>query len=427
MDNPVRILHLEDSPEDAELVEATLVDGGIPCRMTRVQTRYGYHQALAGNEYDLILADYSLPAYDGMAALQLAHELCPLVPFIFVSGTMGENAAIEGLLAGATDYVLKHRLSRLVPAVKRAIHEAENLRELKQAEEKRRQLEEQLLQAQKLESLGVLARGIAHDFNNILTGIRMLVEGMLADAGSSPATRERLAEIKKATLQGNDLTSQILTYAGEAVVDRKPVDLSQIVGDMKKMLEIAVSMKGSLQYDLASDLPKTEADAGQIRQVIMNFVINASEAFDENRGVISISTSTFRVDDDHPIVGVCGESLPPGRYVCLSVADTGCGMDRATLNKVFDPFYTTKSNGRGLGLATVRGIIRAHRGALLVTSERGKGSTFRVFLLAANDSAALPDAREATTVVRQEGPGTEANDAVHKKATPCGRAPTCPC
>ena len=390
MNSPVRILHLEDYAADAELVQATLEEGGVACQATRVQTAYEFRQALAAGGYDLVLADYTLPAYDGMSALQLARELRPRVPFIFVSGTMGENAAIEALIAGATDYVLKQRLSRLVPAVKRALCEAENLRKRQQAEEKRRQLEEQLVYAQRLESLGVLARGIAHDVNNILTGIGMFVEALQTDAGSSPTACERLAEIKKATLQGADLMRQILTYAGEAVIDPQTLDLSQVVTDMKKMLEVVVSDKASLQYDLASDLPPAEADAGQIRQVIMNFVINASDALEDQEGVISISTSLLRVDDDPPIVGASGESLFPGLYLCLAVADTGCGMDGATQKKIFDPFYTTKSTGRGLGLATVHGIVRAHRGALLVSSERGKGSTFRVLLPTADGSASLP-------------------------------------
>lgn len=387
MDSPVRILHVEDHAADAELVQAMLAEARMTCRITRVQTANEFRQALAEGGYDVILADYTLPAYDGMSALQLARELRPTVPFLFVSGTMGENAAIEALTAGATDYVLKHRLSRLVPAVKRALCEAENLRERKRADERRQQLEEQLVYAQRLESLGVLARGIAHDFANILAGIGMFVEAIQADAASSPTACERLAEIRKATLQGADLIRQILTYAGEAVIDPKPLDLSQVVGDMTKMFEVAVSKKASLRYHLPSGLPEAEADAGQIRQVIMNFVVNASEALGDKEGEISISTSTLRVDDDHPVLGASGESLPPGIYLCMAVADTGCGMDRTAVKRIFDPFYTTKSAGRGLGLATVHGIVRTHRGALLVSSELGKGSTFQVLLPVADGSA----------------------------------------
>lgn len=142
MDNPVRILHLEDDPADAELVEASLESAGMACRVTRVQTRDEFRQALAGGGHDVILADYTLPTYDGVSALQLARELCPDVPFIFVSGTMGEDAAIEALTAGAADYVLKHKLSRLAAAVKRALREAENWRERKRAEESLRASEE---------------------------------------------------------------------------------------------------------------------------------------------------------------------------------------------------------------------------------------------------------------------------------------------
>src|SRR5271157_3798359 len=134
----VRILHLEDDPADAELVQRTLESAAMDCRITRAQTRDEFDKALYGGRFDVILADYRLPDYDGVSALRLAQERCPDVPFIFVSGTMGEDAAIEGLTEGATDYVLKHRLSRLVPAVKRALREAENRRERKRAEEQQK-------------------------------------------------------------------------------------------------------------------------------------------------------------------------------------------------------------------------------------------------------------------------------------------------
>lgn len=406
MDEPIHILHLEDYAADAELVQATLVESGIACQTTRVQTAYEFRQALTDGRYDVILVDYTLPAYDGVSALQLARELCPTVPFIFVSGTMGENAAVEALIAGATDYVLKHRLSRLAPAVKRALHEAENLRERKRAESQRQQLEAQLLYAQKLESLGVLASGIAHDFNNILAGIRMFADVLQADPAVSPAAREKLAEIAKATRQGADLTRQILTYAGEAAVDVQPLDLSQIVADMKQMLDVAISKKAVLECRLAADLPKPQVDAGQIRQVIMNFVVNASEALGDKSGTISVATSEFVVNSERSLIGVSGEGLPPGRYVCLSVADTGCGMDQVTRKRIFDPFYTTKLAGRGLGLATVHGIIRAHRGALVVTSEPGKGSTFQVFLPAVSGTALPAVEDDSLQAAGRKGTGT---------------------
>ncbi|MHB8901371.1 MAG: response regulator [Thermoguttaceae bacterium] len=275
----------------------------------------------------------------------------------------------------------------------------------RRAEESQRQMEAQLLQAQKLESLGVLASGIAHDFNNILAGIRMFADVLEMELPVSSRSCGRVGEIRKATQQGADLTRQILTYAGEAPVQFEPLDLSKIVEAMQGMLTVAVSKKVDLEYFLASDLPAAQADAGQMRQVVMNLVVNASEAIGDRAGTITISTGTTQVDRDRPAADTRGESLAEGSYVCLEVSDTGCGMDRATLGKIFDLFYSTKFAGRGLGLATVYGIVRAHKGAIQVSSEPGEGSVFRVIVPAAG-SPTNPQEPAAVESVRVRCSGT---------------------
>lgn len=249
-----------------------------------------------------------------------------------------------------------------------------------QAQEERRQMEAQLQQAQKLESLGVLAGGIAHDFNNILAGIRAFADLVQADPTASSSVCEKAAQISKATARAADLTRQILTYAGKGTIQLEPLDLSRMVDDMKVMLEVAVSKKATLEYRLTPDLGTTLGDAGQIRQVIMNLVVNASESLGDKSGTIAIATSRVQVDDECPKTCVARDSLPSGPYICLEVTDSGCGMDEATRDKIFEPFFTTKFVGRGLGLATVHGIVRAHRGAVGVSSEPSKGSLFRVCL-----------------------------------------------
>ena len=274
-----------------------------------------------------------------------------------------------------------------------------DISERKRIEEERRQLEAELFQSQRLKSLGVFAAGIAHDFNNILAGIRMFAEILPTDA-TAATLHLRAGEIKKAVKQGADLTRQILTYAGERPVYLEPLDISQIVEEMKTLLKAAVSTSAVISYDLASELEATLADAGQVRQIIMNLVVNASEALVGKNGTISIATSMNRVDDKNLFVG--SGSLTPGDYVYLEITDTGCGMDKQTLDQVFDLFFTTKSLGRGLGLATVHGIVCAHQGAILVTSEPGKGSTFRVFLPATGSPPPVIE-QPATSVAKPRG------------------------
>ena len=260
--------------------------------------------------------------------------------------------------------------------------EIHDVTDRRRAEEQQRRLETQLLQAQNLESLGVLAGGIAHDFNNILAGIRGYADLVLLDLPPSSPAYAQVEEIRKATRRAAGLTRQMLAYAGKGHVHVEPLDLSQAIDDLKEMLAMAVSKKAALAYNLAADLPAVQADAGQIRQIVMNLVLNASEALGDSSGEISISTSSIRVDAGNTIQLRGDDRLPDGDYVCVQVSDTGCGMDCDVVKKIFDPFFTTKFTGRGLGLAAVDGIVRAHQGAIAVSTQPGEGTTFRVLLRA---------------------------------------------
>ena len=250
----------------------------------------------------------------------------------------------------------------------------------KRAEEEQARLEDQMREVQKLESLGVLAGGIAHDFNNLLMSI--LGNADLALLGLSPASpaRPNVEEIARASQRAADLCRQMLAYSGKGrfVVGR--YDLSEIVQEMAQMLKVSVSKKAILRYSFAANLPAVEVDATQIRQIIMNLITNASEAIGEQGGAISISTGVMDCDRAYLSESYLDEKLPEGRYVFLEVADTGSGMDDETRRRIFDPFYTTKFTGRGLGLAAVLGIVRGHRGAIKVYSESGKGTIFKILL-----------------------------------------------
>jgi PAS domain S-box-containing protein len=254
----------------------------------------------------------------------------------------------------------------------------EDITERKHSEEERRQLEQQLLHAQKLESLGVLAGGIAHDFNNILLAIIGNVDlALMRIAAESPAA-DNLRRIEKAAVQAADLAKQMLAYSGKGKFVVEPLDLTLLVEEMGKMLEVSLSKKARLHYNLTGCLPAVEADAGQIRQIIMNLVINGSEAMNDSNGDLTISTGIMYCAADYLKNVWLHDPIQPGHYAYIEVADTGCGMDQETLARVFDPFFTTKFTGRGLGMAAVLGIIRGHKGTIKITSSPGCGTTFRV-------------------------------------------------
>ena len=242
----------------------------------------------------------------------------------------------------------------------------------------RKRLEAQVQHAQKLESLGILAGGIAHDFNNLLVSI--LGHAGLAQRrlpGDSPA-QSNLLQIETAAHRAADLTKQMLAYSGRGAFLVQPLDLSKLVEEMAHLLEVAISKKVILNYQFASELPAIEADATQLRQVILNLITNASEALGESSGAITVGTGVTQADREYLSETYLDDNLPAGRYVYLEVSDSGCGMDRETQKKIFDPFFTTKFTGRGLGLAMVLGIVRGHKGAIKVSSEPGQGTTFKV-------------------------------------------------
>jgi PAS domain S-box-containing protein len=265
--------------------------------------------------------------------------------------------------------------------------------ERRQAEDDRRKLEAQVRHTQRLESIGVLAGGIAHEFNNLLTSITgyASLAGMDVSPGT-PASRH-IEHVLAAAKSAADLTRQILAYAGRSQFLLEPLDLSMMVESTARLIESTVTKKAILKMALATDIPRIEADAGQLRQVILNLAGNASEALGDQPGEIRVATGLLWAEGGELPSLKTGRIMPAGLYVWLEVSDTGAGMDRATLDRIFDPFFSTKFTGRGLGLAAVLGIVRAHRGSITVTSEPGKGSTFRVFFPALDEedpSAAAP-------------------------------------
>ena len=494
MDKTIQILHLEDNANDAQLVRSKLEEANIAFIITVVQTRDEFVNALEQSEFDLIVSDFSLPSFDGKSALEIARQKCPETPFIFVSGTIGEEAAIESMVRGATDYVLKGKLSRLVPATQRALFEAESRKERKRSEvalreskekyqslfernlagmfvstpdgrllecnpafvrmfgfdsiddakatnvrtlygdpekrkafllaleaekqieylevqmvrkdgaplriienvvgkfdnsgklveltgylfdDTRRQLlEQQLIQAQKLESLGTLASGIAHDFNNILgiiIGHSTLIQRMQLEPEK---VVDSITTITNAAQRGAALVRQLLTFARKSDVILQRISINDLIKELVSLTKETFPKTVSVSTILTEKLPTILADSTQIHQVFLNLCVNARDAMPKG-GTLSISTRL-----------ITGEAVlkkfPKAKareYVLIEVSDTGTGMDEATRNRIFEPFFTTKDPGKGtgLGLAVAFGIIHIHHGFIDVSSQPGQGTMFSLY------------------------------------------------
>ncbi len=263
---------------------------------------------------------------------------------------------------------------------KKLLAVSRDITDRKNSEEEREDMQKQLLHAQKLESMGVLAGGIAHDFNNILTAIIGNADLALMKINKESPGVENLHRIEQAAARAAELAKQMLAYSGKGKFVIENISLNILLKDMLHMLEVSISKKAVLRLNLHENLPAVEADATQIRQIIMNLAINSSEAIGEKNGLISVTTGCIDCDISYLKDVWLDENLAGGLYVYLEIADTGCGMDKETLSKIFDPFFTTKFTGRGLGMAAVLGIVRGHKGAIKVYSEPDKGSSFKILL-----------------------------------------------
>jgi two-component system cell cycle sensor histidine kinase/response regulator CckA len=258
----------------------------------------------------------------------------------------------------------------------------------------RKHLEQRLKESQKLESIGLLAGGIAHDFNNLLTGI--MGNASLALEGVPPEDGRRMLieNVVKASEKAAHLTRQLLAYSGKGRFVIQAINLSELVSEISALLRTSIPKKVELRLDIREDLPPIEGDSSQIQQLIMNMVLNGAEAIGDSIGTVLVTTGVEDVDEEYIRTAGLREGIKPGRYVCLEVHDTGCGMDERTRARIFDPFFTTKFTGRGLGLAAALGIVRGHNGDIKVYSAPGKGSTFKVLLPQAGVAYEKPPAPE---------------------------------
>jgi len=500
MGRPLRALMVEDVEQDALLAVRELRRGGFDVAFERVETPEAMSAALAAQPWDVIISDYSMPRFSALLALGLMKERNLDLPFIIVSGTVGEDIAVEVLRAGAHDFMVKGQFTRLVPAVERELreHEARRARahadlarraseeryhalfeasrdaivvadletgaikhanpaafrmfgypeeelfalkvtdlapkhefsrvfalfedvtlvvagdipclrkdgtivwsdvnaatitmdgrvsrvgffrdvtERKRSEEVLRRTEDQLRHAQKMEAVGRLAGGVAHDFNNLLSVILSYGEMVRDDLTPGEPMRDDVEEIVKAASRAADLTRQLLMFSRQQVLEPKVLDLNEVLSSMDKMLQRILGADVDLVSLPTKPLGRVRIDPSSVEQVIMNLVVNARDAMPTG-GKLTIETDNVVIDEAYARAHL---GVSPGPHVMLAVTDTGTGIDPAILAQIFDPFFTTKEAGKGtgLGLSTVFGIAQQSGGSVWVYSERGKGTTFKVYL-----------------------------------------------
>lgn len=359
----LQILLLEDSAFDAELTISTLVRGGIQAQVRRVERRDEFISAVEEGQFDLILADYALPDFDGISALRIAAVQRPDIPFIFVSGSIGEELAIETLKQGATDYVLKERLDRLVPCVTRALREVSERRD-------RRRAEEALMHNEKIAMLGRLAATVAHEINNPLSSVTNVLY-LLSTQPELTNDSKILIEMAQSELKRvADISHQTLSFYRESP-HAVPLDVAELIEGVLWLFDKQIREKGIVVERRVEYRDKFPAFPGELRQAICNLVSNAIQALRPN-GRLSLRVHEGRRR-------TTGE-----RGLCFLIGDSGSGIAPEHRRKIFEPFFSTKGeNGTGLGLWVTKGIIERHHGTIRVRSSRtpnASGTTFSIFL-----------------------------------------------
>ena len=505
MGTPLRILILEDQEADAELVAVELRRAGFVLQSRQVVNE-GEFRAHIKENWDVILADFSLPQFTALRALEILRQAGSPVPLIVVTGSVGEETAVECIKQGAADYLLKDRLARLGSAVRRALEEKQVREESEAAQRsvrenelrlraliehssngtllldrsgqvihryndllaggqyqcanflewmvpgdrpaahqmwdrlgqgiqtiqfrvgdgngairwleavcndlsdtecvqavvvhyrditEKRQLEEQFRQAQKMEAVGQLAAGLGHDFNNLLTIISGYSDLSRRHPGLPERVQKGLSEIDDACHRATKLTQELLTFSRKRDRGASVLDVNRAIAGLAPLLRSLLGESRTLKLNLKQGLARVRMDEGELGQIVMNLVVNARDALTAS-GTVTIETSnleTCNVTHSDPLPA--GETRPP--QIVLAVSDDGCGMDQAVQSRIFEPFFTTKDVGKGtgLGLSTVYAIVANASGAISVESTVGKGTTFRINLPAATESAAAPEPMES--------------------------------
>jgi signal transduction histidine kinase len=364
---PLRLLVVEDSAADAELLIDSLNDDGLDFECRVVDDAAGFRDALKNFKPQMIVSDMSMPGFSGYDALDILRTQAIEIPFIFVSGTMGEETAIEALKRGATDYLLKGNLARFASSVRRALREDQERRA-------RQRAEQELLRAQRYESLALLAGGLSHDLRNILQPL--LFASSIIKNHDDVKLRKLTDLIDHCTRRGLEIVDSMLSFARGAGSPGARIGLATLLKALRMLLQGSVPRNVSLDIQAPDAGVELDGNHTELQQCLLNLCLNALQAMPEG-GQLTVSAKEIHVDKDF---FSAEEALPAGAYVRISVTDTGVGMSDEVRSNLFKPFYTTKVDGTGLGLLSCKRLIGNHNGALRAISTLGKGSTFEVYL-----------------------------------------------
>jgi signal transduction histidine kinase len=375
----LRILILENNSADAELEQRLLAGAGLDFTAVVVDTVASYEQQIDAFRPDVILADFALPGFSGDGALRIAQERCPDTPLVVVSGAIGDEAAVELIRKGATDYILKDRPGRLPSVIRRAVAEAEQRSRLAR-------MQAQLQRAQRLESIGRLADGVAHELDHQVGAILSYAAFIRDQATGTlqrgtrldlPGISENAGHIEQASQRVIKLASQLRAAGSRDVIRAEPIDLNKIIGGIDELLRSTAGPSTEFRLCLSPGLWPVTACPGHVEHILLNLTTNARDAMPDG-GSFSIQTQNLTLG--HGEAADLG--LSSGSYVCLTARDSGTGMEPEVIEHAFEPFFTTKpsAEGGGLGLASVYGMTRQAGGTAAISSAPGTGTAVTVWL-----------------------------------------------
>ncbi|WP_312238061.1 ATP-binding protein [Stenotrophomonas sp.] len=354
----LRVLLVEDSAEDAELMCEQMLDAGLEATFERVESASELREALSRFSPDIVLSDLAMPGFSGNEALQIVRGWHPDVPFIFVSGTMGEENAVAALHQGANDYIIKHQPARLPSAVARAVRESRSSMD-------RQRVEAELMRAQRLESLSLLAAGLSHDLRNILQPL-LIMPDLLKARTQDPQLHHLADIIAECGRRGHEMAESMLSFVRGSRKPSEQICIAHLFEAVELLLRSNLPAKVSLHLDVADDDLAVDANYTELQQVLLNLSLNAIQAM-PNGGRLTLRAAADRDGQ--------GEE-----WLRISVTDEGTGMDAETLSHLFNPFFTTKANGTGLGLISCKRIVEGVHGSIHVDSTVGVGTRFDLLL-----------------------------------------------